>query len=114
MVMSEFDLEVTIRNLREAVDGEVCSRSRVIDSLLDLFEELELPTCLLVAYAGVISVICGPWIPRPLVRMRSGRPARGSARWSVPDCLAMTSYGAHRITRHSGKIDQCQYRGGEC
>ena len=36
MVMSEFDLESTIRDLREAVDGEVCSRSRVIDALLDL------------------------------------------------------------------------------
>ena len=36
MVMSEFDLETTIRDLREAIDGEVCSRSRVIDALLDL------------------------------------------------------------------------------
>ncbi len=34
--MSEFDLETTIRRLREAVDGDVCSRSRVIDALLDL------------------------------------------------------------------------------
>ena len=34
--MSEFDLEATIRDLRTGVDGEVCSRSRVIDSLLDL------------------------------------------------------------------------------
>lgn len=36
MVMSEFDLEGTIRALREAVEGEICSRSRVIDALLDL------------------------------------------------------------------------------
>lgn len=36
MVMSEFDLESTISNLREAIDGDVCSRSRVIDALLDL------------------------------------------------------------------------------
>lgn len=36
MVMSEFDLEITIRTLREAVEGDVCSRSRVIDALLDL------------------------------------------------------------------------------
>jgi len=36
MVMSEFDLESTIRDLREAIDGDVCSRSRVIDALLDL------------------------------------------------------------------------------
>ena len=36
MVMSEFDLETTIRNLREGIDGDVCSRSRVIDALLDL------------------------------------------------------------------------------
>lgn len=34
--MSEFDLETTIRSLRGAVDGDVCSRSRVIDALLDL------------------------------------------------------------------------------
>lgn len=34
--MSEFDLEVTIRSLRDAIEGDVCSRSRVIDALLDL------------------------------------------------------------------------------
>lgn len=34
--MSEFDLERTIQRLRDAVDGDVCSRSRVIDALLDL------------------------------------------------------------------------------
>ena len=36
MVMSEFDLETTIRDLRADATGEVCSRSRVIDALLDL------------------------------------------------------------------------------
>jgi len=36
MVMTEFDLETTIRELNEAIDGVVCSRSRVIDALLDL------------------------------------------------------------------------------
>jgi len=36
MIMSEFDLEVTIRELRDAIDGDVCSRSRIIDALLDL------------------------------------------------------------------------------
>lgn len=36
MAMSEFDLETTIRHLREAIDGDVCSRSRVVDALLDL------------------------------------------------------------------------------
>ena len=30
------ELETTIRALRDAVDGMVCSRSRVIDGLLDL------------------------------------------------------------------------------
>jgi len=34
--MSEFDLETTIQALRDAVAGDVCSRSRVIDALLDL------------------------------------------------------------------------------
>jgi hypothetical protein len=34
--MSEFDLETTIASLRDAIEGEVCSRSRVIDALLDL------------------------------------------------------------------------------
>lgn len=34
--MSELELEITIRHLRDAVDGEVCSRSRVVDALLDL------------------------------------------------------------------------------
>lgn len=36
MVMSEFDLESTIQSLRDGIDGEVCSKSRVVDSLLDL------------------------------------------------------------------------------
>ncbi|GJM39082.1 MAG: hypothetical protein DHS20C19_24490 [Acidimicrobiales bacterium] len=36
MVMSEFDLESTIQSLREGIEGEVCSKSRVVDSLLDL------------------------------------------------------------------------------
>jgi hypothetical protein len=36
MAMSEFDLESIIRDLREAIDGDVCSRSRVVDALLDL------------------------------------------------------------------------------
>ncbi len=36
MTMSEFDLEATIRDLREAVDGDVLSRNRVVDALLDL------------------------------------------------------------------------------
>ncbi len=30
------DLEATIREIRDAVDGDVCSRSRVMDALLDL------------------------------------------------------------------------------
>ncbi len=30
------DLEITIRSLRQGVDGDVCSRSRVMDALLDL------------------------------------------------------------------------------
>jgi len=30
------DLEQTISAMREDVDGDICSRSRVIDSLLDL------------------------------------------------------------------------------
>ena len=34
--MSEFDLESTIQELREAIVGDVCSRSRVVDALLDL------------------------------------------------------------------------------
>ena len=36
MGMSELDLEAVIRGFREAIDGEVCSRSRVVDALLDL------------------------------------------------------------------------------
>lgn len=34
--MSNADLERIIARYREAVDGEVCSRSRVVDALLDL------------------------------------------------------------------------------
>ena len=34
--MSELDLEIIIGNLRAGIDGDVCSRSRVIDALLDL------------------------------------------------------------------------------
>ncbi len=30
------DLEATIREMRDTVDGDVCSRSRVMDALLDL------------------------------------------------------------------------------
>ncbi|MDG1366264.1 MAG: hypothetical protein P8I99_14065 [Acidimicrobiales bacterium] len=30
------DLETTIRTVRQDVDGDVCSRSRVMDALLDL------------------------------------------------------------------------------
>jgi len=30
------DLEFTIREMRDTVDGDVCSRSRVMDALLDL------------------------------------------------------------------------------
>lgn len=30
------DLEAVIQEMRESVDGDVCSRSRVVDSLLDL------------------------------------------------------------------------------
>jgi len=30
------ELEATIREMRDTVDGDVCSRSRVMDSLLDL------------------------------------------------------------------------------
>ena len=36
MVMSELDVETTIRAHRDAIDGEACSRSRVMDALLDL------------------------------------------------------------------------------
>ena len=35
-VMSEFDLETIIQGLRDAIEGDVCSRSRVVDALLDL------------------------------------------------------------------------------
>ncbi|MEZ5165505.1 MAG: hypothetical protein R2695_03075 [Acidimicrobiales bacterium] len=34
--MSDFDLETTICDLRDGADGDVLSRSRVIDALLDL------------------------------------------------------------------------------
>lgn len=34
--MSNFDLEARIRELRDAVDGDVLSRSRIVDALLDL------------------------------------------------------------------------------
>lgn len=34
--MSSFDLEARIQELREAVDGDVLSRARVVDSLLDM------------------------------------------------------------------------------
>ncbi len=34
--MSSFDLEARIQELREAVDGDVLSRARVVDTLLDL------------------------------------------------------------------------------
>ena len=34
--MGMSDLETTIRTMRQAVDGDVCSRSRVMDALLDL------------------------------------------------------------------------------
>lgn len=34
--MGMSDLETTIRDLRQGVDGDVCSRSRVMDALLDL------------------------------------------------------------------------------
>lgn len=30
------DLEITIRSMRADIEGDVCSRSRVMDSLLDL------------------------------------------------------------------------------
>jgi len=33
------DLEATIREMRNTVDGDVCSRSRVMDALLDLRNE---------------------------------------------------------------------------
>jgi hypothetical protein len=36
MDMNEFDLETTLRDLRESIEGEACSRSRVVDALLDL------------------------------------------------------------------------------
>jgi hypothetical protein len=35
------ELETTIRSLRTTAEGEVCSRSRVIDALLDLRLEAE-------------------------------------------------------------------------
>jgi hypothetical protein len=34
--MNEFDLGRTIQLLRDAIDGDICSRSRVVDALLDL------------------------------------------------------------------------------
>ena len=34
--MGMSDLETTIRTMRQGVDGDVCSRSRVMDALLDL------------------------------------------------------------------------------
>ena len=34
--MGMSDLETTIRTVRQDVDGDVCSRSRVMDALLDL------------------------------------------------------------------------------
>ncbi len=34
--MSEFDLETIIRDLRDSIEGDACSRARVIDALLDL------------------------------------------------------------------------------
>jgi len=34
--VSESELSAVIRSIREAVDGDVCSRSRVMDALLDL------------------------------------------------------------------------------
>ena len=34
--MAMSDLETTIHTMRQAVDGDVCSRSRVMDALLDL------------------------------------------------------------------------------
>lgn len=36
VIVSESELAEAIRSIREAVDGDVCSRSRVMDSLLDL------------------------------------------------------------------------------
>lgn len=36
MVMSDLDVEGTIRAHRDAIDGAACSRSRVMDALLDL------------------------------------------------------------------------------
>jgi len=34
--MGMTDLEITIRTMRQDVEGDVCSRSRVMDALLDL------------------------------------------------------------------------------
>ena len=34
--MDMSNMESTIRTLRDAIDGDVCSRSRVMDALLDL------------------------------------------------------------------------------
>ena len=57
MVMSS--VETTIRAMREDVDGDICSRSRVIDSLLDLrleaggrYDLVELIDIALVAVPG--------------------------------------------------------------
>ncbi len=36
MVMDEVDVEHTIQTHRDAIEGEVCSRSRVVDAMLDL------------------------------------------------------------------------------
>ncbi len=38
------DLESTIHQMRDDIDGEVCSRSRVVDALLDLRIEAEART----------------------------------------------------------------------
>jgi len=68
MVMTEFDLETTIRELSEAIDGEVLSRSRVIDALLDLrldaaarTDVVELVDEVLVGVPGKNTVSTGWW-----------------------------------------------------
>ena len=68
MVMPEFDLETTIRELSEAIDGEVFSRSRVIDTLLDIrldaaarTDVVDLVDEVLAAVPGKFTVSTGWW-----------------------------------------------------
>jgi len=63
------DLEATIREKRDAVDGDVCTRSRVLDALLDLRLEaggrtdvVDLVDAALAALPGKTMVPASWWI----------------------------------------------------